>query len=204
MEQKDIYLTPTYFIDSDSYTVLELAKVLTQKSKSLNDEAIKLFYWTRDEIRYDPYESFVSKRRAYKASAIIHAKKGWCIQKAVVLAALARARGIPTRLHFADIRNHQAPKKLIDNMGTDVFIYHGYAELFINYKWVKVTPAFNKELCDKFQLKIVEFDGDNDAILPEFTNNGEKYIEYLVDRGFEADLPLKKIFLAFFDYYFSK
>ena len=30
-------------------------------------------------------------------------------------------------------------------MGTDLFVYHGYAELFLDGKWVKATPAFNVE-----------------------------------------------------------
>ncbi len=201
MEDLSVYLEPTYFIDSDSEYIKNLAQKITQNAKNKKKKAIKIFYWTRDTIYYDPYESFASRKSWYKASNTAKRGKGWCVQKAVVLTALGRALGIPSRLHFADIRNYKISEKQKNIMHTDVFIYHGFTELFMDGKWVKLTPAFNKELCIKFNLPIVEFDGTNDAILSAYTLNGEKYIEYLADRGPEIDLPFKRIFKAFFEYY---
>ncbi|NHJ24503.1 MAG: transglutaminase family protein [Candidatus Lokiarchaeota archaeon] len=201
LEDLSVYLEPTYFIDSDSEYIKNLAQKITQNAKNKKKKAIKIFYWTRDTIYYDPYESFASRKSWYKASNTAKRGKGWCVQKAVVLTALGRALGIPSRLHFADIRNYKISEKQKNIMHTDVFIYHGFTELFMDGKWVKLTPAFNKELCIKFSLPIVEFDGTNDAILSAYTLNGEKYIEYLADRGPEIDLPFKRIFKAFFEYY---
>jgi transglutaminase-like putative cysteine protease len=201
LEDSSTYLEPTYFIDSDSKYIKKLAQEITQNTKNEKEEAVKIFYWTRDRIYYDPYESFSSRKSWYKASNTIRRGKGWCVQKAIVLAALGRAIGIPTRLHFADIRNHKISEKQKSIMHTDVFIYHGYTDLFIDDKWVKATPAFNKELCIKFNLPTVEFNGTNDAILSPHTLNGEKYIEYLDDRGSDIDLPFKKMFRAFLEFY---
>ncbi|MBY9004280.1 MAG: transglutaminase domain-containing protein [Candidatus Lokiarchaeota archaeon] len=194
------YLSPTYFIDSDSDLVSQTANNVIQDAIDQKEKAIKLFYWTRDKIKYDAY-SLSSSRRRYRASKIIQEGKGWCVQKAVLLTALARSINLPARLHFADIRNHQTPDKLKEIMGTDIFLYHGYTELYLHDKWVKVTPTFNKELCDKFGYKKVEFDGIHDAILPSTTLNGEKYIEYLNDRGTNQELPLKEINRTFSEYY---
>ncbi len=196
------YLKPTYFIDSDSKIVKNLSNKIVEKAdNNVIEKAKAIFYWTRDEILYDPYESLYSKRKRYKASYIITQKKGWCVQKACVLAALARALNIPSRLHFADIRNHTLPEKLMKRMGTNLFIYHGYTELLLNGAWIKATPAFNISLCEKFGLKTVEFDGINDGVLSETTLDGQKYIEYVKDREISVDLPLKKILRTFADYY---
>jgi len=196
----DKFLNPTYFINSDSDFVKKTANNIISNGVNKREKAIKLFYWTRDEIKYDAH-SLSSMRRRYKASAIIEKGQGWCVQKAVVLAALARVVDIPARLHFADIQNHQTPEKMKGKMGTDIFLYHGYTDLYLDGKWVKTTPAFNKELCDKFGYKTVEFDGIHDAILPSTTLNGEKYVEYLNDRGTDHELPFKEIFRTFYDYY---
>ena len=194
------YLQPTYFINSDSKIIINQARKIVQNEKENKEKAIKLFYWVRDEIRYDPY-TFSALKRDYKATKILERGKGWCVQKAILLTALGRAAGIPSRLHFADIRNHQITPKLKKEMGTDLFIFHGYNEFFLNNKWVKATCAFNKELGEKFNHKTVEFDGETDAILPEFTLDGKKHIEYIKDRGVTADLPLKKIFEVFTNIY---
>ena len=166
----DKFLNPTYFINSDSDFVKKTANTIISNGVNKREKAIKLFYWTRDEIKYETHSSFSSIRRRYKASAIIEKGQGWCVQKAVVLAALARAVDIPARLHFADIQNHQTPEKMIGKMGTNIFLYHGYTDLYIDGKWVKATPAFNKELCTKFGYKAVEFDGIHDAIPVSYTH----------------------------------
>jgi transglutaminase-like putative cysteine protease len=197
---KDEYLKSTYFIDCNNPIILEIVKKLKNNSNNI-ENAQRIFYFTRDQILYNPYESFTSRRVKYKASNIAKAGKGWCVQKASVLAALARAIKIPSRLHFADIRNHQITDKLLEVMQTDIFVFHGYTELFLNGKWVKATPAFNIELCEKFNYRPVEFDGIHDAILPTKTIDGEKHIEYIRDRGIYSDFPFKKMFKVLHEYY---
>lgn len=194
------YLNSTYFIDSDSDLVRNTAEKIIKDAIDQKEKVKKLFYWTRDKIKYDAY-SLSSARRRYKASRIIQEKKGWCVQKAVLITALARSIDIPAKLHFADIRNHQIPNKLKEIIGTDIFLYHGYAELYLDDKWVKLTPTFNKELCHKFGFRTVEFDGIHDATLPSTTLNGERYIEYLNDRGTNHELPFKHINRTFYEFY---
>ena len=195
LKNREEYLLSTYFIDAESEIITNCANELVKEQENDVEKAKAIFYWTRDKIFYDPY-SFSPSKGDYKASRIVKKGKGWCVQKAVVLAALARAIGIPARLHFADIRNFQITLKLKEEMGTDLFLFHGYTELYLN-KWVKATPAFNIELCQKFGHRTVEFDGVNDAILSTKTLKGERHIEYLKDRGAYADLPFEEIFDVF-------
>lgn len=199
-DSMETYLRSTYFLDLDSKTVRELAQSLTSTERTDTDNAVSLFYWVRDKIQYDVYN--VSHDPAdFKASAVIKKKSGWCVPKAVVLAALVRAAGIPSRLHFADIQNFQITDKTREMLKTDIFYYHGYTEIYLDKKWMKATPAFNIELCEKMGHKVVAFDGVSHGMLPAMTHDGKKHIEYLNDRGVSADLPLDEMFLFFQEKY---
>jgi hypothetical protein len=61
---------------------------------------------------------------------------------------------------------------------------------------VKATPAFNSELCTRFGVPPIEFDGRSDALLHPFSADGSRYMEYGRDRGVFADLPLDEILAA--------
>jgi len=195
-----LYLKPTSVIDSNSKVIQEKATSLTEKYSSQREKARELFYFVRDRIKYNPYLA-LSSIEDYRASKTLQRGEGFCIQKAVVLTALARAVGIPARLGFADIRNHLAPKELTELMGTNIFFYHGYSELWLNNKWVKATPAFNIEMCNKFDIRPVEFDGSRDAVFHERNKRGEIHIEYLKYHGTFADLPFREIKQVFIEKY---
>src|SRR5574341_322846 len=64
--------------------------------------------------------------------------------------AVARVVGIPARVGYADVRNHLSTPKLRELVGGDLFVWHGYAELHLEGRWVKATPAFNLTLCERF------------------------------------------------------
>jgi hypothetical protein len=86
-------------------------------------------------------------------------------------------------------------------MGTDVFVYHGYSELWLDGRWVKVSSAFNKELCERFGTKVLEFDGEHDALMHPFDESGNRHMEYVNRRGSFADLPFDEIMRAFDEVY---
>ncbi|MBF0411611.1 MAG: transglutaminase family protein [Desulfamplus sp.] len=187
-----IYLQPTYFMDYDIPEVAQFARIRCSSRDSDKQKAIALYYAVRDEIRYDPYD-FKNDRVNFKASSTLKKMSGYCVAKAVLLAAVARFEGIPARLGFADVKNHISTSRLRTLMQTDVFMYHGYVELFFNNKWVKATPAFNLTLCTHFNIKPLEFDGVNDSLFHQFDTKGNRHMEYLADRGHFADLPFDQI-----------
>ena len=195
----DLYLKPTFLIDSDSEVVKKKATLLAEKYSSQRGKAKALFYFVRDEIKYNP--SPPHSVEDYRASKTLQRREGYCVQKAVVLTAFARAVGIPARLGFADIKNHLAPKDLVEIMGTNMFVYHGYSELWLNNGWVKATPAFNIGMCNKFDLEPVEFDGVTHAVFHERNKKGELHIEYIKYHGTYADLPFEEIMQAFINKY---
>lgn len=194
------YLAATWFIDCHSPAVRHRAEHATAGAASDEERAVRLFYAVRDGIRYDPY-SVTSDPHDYRASTVLERRGAYCIPKAVALTALARAVGIPARLGFADVRNHLASEKLLAQLGTDLFVFHSFAEFRLADRWVKATPAFNIALCERFGVRPLEFDGRSDALFHEYSADGRLHMEYVAARGSFADLPFEKIMKAFTAYY---
>ncbi len=189
------YLSPTYYIDSDNPKIIEFARLNSDPGKSEIENAIQLYYAVRDGLRYDPY-SIEPHMESMKASSVLQKGRGYCVAKAVLLAACARSQKIPARLGFADVQNHLNTERLKELMGTNIFTYHGYTELFLNNKWIKATPAFNLELCTNFNVKPLEFDGTTDSIFHPFDKKGNKHMEYVKDHGTFSDLPWDTLLTA--------
>lgn len=187
-----IYLTPSATIDSDHPAVRRFVADSIGAATGSAEKARRLYYAVRDGIRYDPYAIDLTVS-ALRASTTLARGRGWCVPKAVLLAAACRAVGIPARLGFADVRNHLSTARMRAQMQTDVFFWHGYTALYLNEAWVKATPAFNIELCEKFALKALEFDGTSDAIYHPFDLNGNRHMEYLAYRGEFRDVPIDRI-----------
>ncbi len=188
-----IFLNPTTIIDSDHPRVQDLADTLTKSvGTSQIEQAKALFYWVRDEIRYDPYTAFYRPEH-FRASDVIERGRGFCIPKASLLCALGRACGIPSRVGFATVRNHLATRELIDMLGCDLFSWHGFVEFYLNEQWFKATPTFNIELCRKFNVRPLDFNGQEDSIFHEYSQDKKKFMEYVEFLGVYADIPVNKI-----------
>lgn len=183
------YLTPTSIINSDHRTIIDHAMKTIGETKDTIQRAIKLYYAVRDGIWYDPYYPFYLPEH-YRASNVLKTGRGYCVCKASLLCALGRACGIPSRIHFADVRNHLATKQLIEFLGNDLFVYHGMTEFYLDGRWVKSTPAFNKELCERHKVAPLEFNGREDSIFQPYNLTKKKYMEYVADHGTYADIPV--------------
>jgi transglutaminase-like putative cysteine protease len=194
------YLRPTGFIDSEDPDVMAFARRVVGPRANVVPKAIALFYAVRDEFRYDPYRIDLTPA-ALRASAVLQRGFGFCIPKAILLAAAGRAQGIPTRLGFADVKNHISSERLRRAMKTDLFVFHGYTEFLLEGKWVKATPAFNASLCERFNVAPLEFDGRHDALLQQSDREGNAYMEYVRDRGQFADLPYDEMLATFEEHY---
>lgn len=192
MGNMDVYLQATPDIDCDHSSIRQLSEHLTQNCRTPNEKAVSLFYYVRDKCHYNMYAT-TGDRSAYRSSAILKSGQGWCLQKAILLASLGRAAGIPSRLILVAIRNHKSPPEAVELMGGNVFFPHAYNHFFLNGHWVKAAATFDREICERIQVPVVEFDGLHDAILPDRDLNGQPYIDYLEEYGYFADLPWEMI-----------
>ena len=164
---QELFLRPTLTINFDSHIVNAFIRGNSQEDAPVTERIISLYYAVRDQIRYDPYTPS-DQLSDFSASRTLELMRGWCVPKSILYAACCRALGVPARLGYADVRNHLSTENLRRQMGTDIFYWHGYTDVYLNDKWVKATPVFNIELCDRFRLKPLEFDGFEDSIYHPF------------------------------------
>ena len=190
-EDLELYTLPTYFIDSNNKEIIALANSLTKGIENSVEQAKVLFYYVRDTFSYYTYDISL-KHKSLKASTILlreGKKRGFCIEKSILFAALCRVKNIPNRLVFCNVKNHIAVEDIIKLLGTDLLVFHGYNEVFVNNKWVKCTVAFNKELCDKLNVNTLEFDGVNDYIFQEYDKEGGTFMTYEKEYGSFHEFP---------------
>src|SRR5471030_704822 len=124
------YLIAGVFIDSDSPQVIAFAKQVTAGARDQCEAALRLYTAIRDGIIYDPYVDFANPSN-YRASSVLAAGRAFCIGKSALLAASARAVGIPARVGYADVRNHLTSPRFYEKAKTDRFIWHSYT----NFTW---------------------------------------------------------------------
>ncbi len=189
------YLQETPFIDISSQTLREQTQKLVTEIIDPREQIKAIFFFVRDEIKYNPYTSFFHPED-YTASKVLKRGEGFCIPKASLFTAMMRILKIPAKLYFADIKNYKAPKKLTDIMG-NLFIFHCYCGVWIDDRWIKLAPTFNRDMFTKIGVEANDFDGFHDAILPATNLNGEVFVEYVKDRGENHDIPYKEIIAAF-------
>ncbi len=192
-------LAPAAMVDSDHPLVSDFAARHAHGADD-RERAVSLYYAVRDGLRYDPYRIDLSAH-GMKGSTALAQGLGWCVPKAAALAAVCRAAGIAARVGYADVRNHLSTERMRRNMGSDLFVWHGYTDIWLDGSWVKATPAFNIELCDRFGLLPLDFDGRADSIYHPFDKAGNRHMEYVTMHGAFDDVPLQRIVEAFAIHY---
>ncbi len=187
----------TYTVENSNFDyshlhIQQLLHTVSPDYKTLSDKdfAIKAYLYVRDTWDYFPYR-FSLFEKDWKASKICQLEKGHCLDKAIIMISLLRARNIPARLGLAKVKNHIGVDEIVKKFGNDVLVPHGYVEVFLNNKWVKATPAFNTSLCEKLGVDVLEFDGENDSLFQPFDQSGShSFMEYLEDYGTFDHVPL--------------
>jgi transglutaminase-like putative cysteine protease len=183
------YLSPTYFFDYESDEIQAFIAEYKDTPLSKKEIAKQLYVKVRDTWRYDPYTLSFSEEK-YRASDIAKRSKGHCIDKSIVLIASLRALGIPARIHLAKVKNHIGVERLLEKFGSNELTNHGMVDAYIHDKWLKLSPAFNASMCALFNVAPVDFDGENDAVLQAYNEEGSLFMEYLEDYGHFEDVPV--------------
>jgi transglutaminase-like putative cysteine protease len=183
-----VYLEGTFFFETQKKEIHLFNEKVILPTMNDVEKAIALYQAVRDGWMYNAYGIHLEKEKL-KSSTIFKNKEGHCLDKAILLITSCRAAHIPARLGLAKIQNHIAVEKFVTIMNTNILTPHAYVELFLDNKWVKATPAFNKSLCKKLNILPLEFDGLNDSIFQQYNSEGSKFMEYLEDYGSFEDVP---------------
>lgn len=188
-------LAPTAFLDFDHPDVAAFVREHTAGLQERSERITALYLAVRDSFRYDPYR-IDFRPEGLRASNLVRRNHGYCVEKAVLLAACFRAIGIPARLFFGDVKNHIGVDRFTRIVGTERLIFHGATEMWTGHAWVKATPAFNRELCAMLNVPPLEFDGTADSMFQAYDRAGGQFMEYLHEYGSFDDMPYDQFILA--------
>jgi transglutaminase-like putative cysteine protease len=184
------YLEPTYYLDFENKAIQNIIAEFNDQSVSDKQKTIGLYLKVRDGWKYDPYCISISKEK-FRASTIAEKSTGNCVEKSILLIAGLRGLGIPARLHLGKVKNHIAVERLTEKFGSNELTPHGMVNVYLNEKWLKMSPAFNESLCVKFKVAPLDFDGENDSFLQQYNREGSLFMEYIEDYGFFEDVPVE-------------
>lgn len=194
------YLRSTYCFDFENPVIQDIIHEMKQPNFSAKEKAMKIYLKIRDGWRYNPYHISIDKE-SYKASTIAKREDAHCLEKAILLIACLRGLGIPARLHLVKVKNHIGIERLLEKFGTNEMSPHGMVDICLNDKWLKVSPAFNAELCEWYNVPPLDFDGENDSVFQQYDKEGNIFMEYVEDYGHFEDVPAEFIFNNFRENY---
>jgi hypothetical protein len=124
---------------SDNPGIVVRSKAIAGEEKDPAKVAARLAQWVSKEIRGDVTDCQSPLETLQKGS-------GNCQSHARLYTSLARAAGIPTR--FVSGVMYQG----------EGFLYHSWAESYLNGKWIPIDPTFNEVPADLTHIKLVEGD----------------------------------------------
>lgn len=181
-------LAPTELVDCDHAAIRNKAAELCQGLATPVDKARALFTFVRDEIVYD-FAPMLTCRADWKASHTLALGNGFCQQKAVLLAALARAAGIPALICFQHIRDYMLTGRFTEFLGDNSLSYHGLSALYLDGRWLRMDATLDRALCERRRYVLVEFTPQADALLPATDRDGNPHFDILEDLGCFGDVP---------------
>ncbi len=137
------YVKASVFISSDDAEVAQMAAEAAEKETHPYKLAEKLCHKVSNTIKYkDLGTAFAT------AAEVCRSKEGDCTEHGVLLAALGRSRGIPTRvvtglLYVARVGEQR-----------DVLGFHMWTQYWINGKWVDLDSAWNQVEVDATHIAL--------------------------------------------------
>lgn len=138
------YLQPAERIESSAPQIVQRAASLTKDRGSVQEKISSLVNWTAAWLEDSIDDSGSAVNTLEKRS-------GNCQSHARLYTALARASGIPTRFVSGLMTQ--------DGKG---FLYHSWAESWVDGRWHAVDPTFNQPTADASHLALFEGDGTAD------------------------------------------
>jgi len=201
----DRWLRPTEFLDYETPGLRRFVEtVVADVPATPAARAEALFYAVRDGIFYEVYGADMS-RDGLRASAVLEAGQGFCVQKSVLFAAATRAVGIPSKIVVTEVRNHLASERLRAMVGGEVFV-HVLNAVHLGGRWIRTTPVFNKMLCTLYGMSTLDFDPTKDSQHHPFDRDNHRTMEFLREHGEFDDLPyewllglMRRVHPAMFD-----
>ncbi|HWP67551.1 MAG TPA: transglutaminase-like domain-containing protein [Candidatus Limnocylindria bacterium] len=131
------YLAPAPFIESDDPEIVAAARAAVGDETDPVRRAHRLVRWVSRNLEQTPSVTMPSARQ------VLRARRGDCNEHAVLLAAMARAAGLPARVVVGAV--------YVD----DGFYYHAWTEIWLG-AWVSADAVFAQLPADATHVKLME------------------------------------------------
>jgi hypothetical protein len=131
------WIAPSPFIESDDPAIVSRARAIAGGDGDPVARARRLLAWVHGHITPEPALTMPS------ATEVLRTRRGDCNEYAVLLAALARAAGVPARVVAGLVHTGNG------------FAWHAWNELWIG-GWVSADAVFNQLPADATHVKLVE------------------------------------------------
>lgn len=122
-EKNREYLEPNAYIQSDEFQLRDLVRDLIAGEKDLFQAVLKLERWVSDNMTFDLGIALAP------SSEIFQNRRGTCVGYATLLAAMARAAGIPSRVVLGYV------------YALGMFGGHAWTEVLIGDSWIPMDAA---------------------------------------------------------------
>ena len=160
------FLESNVYLDSSDPLIEDLAEKAKGKGKGIAEIAKSLTTFVH---RYVASKNFSVGFAS--ASEVARNREGDCTEHSILLAAMGRAVGIPSRVATGLVYT----KRFQDRR--DVLVYHMWTQFFVDGKWINYDSALGYESCpaDRILLAVSSLKGEDliESMLPvmEFIQN---------------------------------
>lgn len=141
------YLMPSHVIPCTHQRISQLAREIVSEENEAYKQILLLLEWIYENIEKDPVDVFT-------ALDVLENKKAECQGHTFLFSAFSRALGIPTRVVNGIVYSDEFKG----------FLYHTWAESFINEHWIAVDPTFWQMPADATHIKLIEGENISDLL----------------------------------------
>ncbi len=141
------YLEPNEITQSDSDTIRKLAHSVVGQERDAWTCARALLDWVHNNLK-----RVKSEPRPISALEVLQQGEGDCSEHAVLLAALAKAAGIPPRIVIGLVYTNGA------------YSYHEWNELYVG-EWVQMDPSWGRYTIGAGHVRLAGGPADREAML---------------------------------------
>ena len=159
------FLSPSAYLDIDDFLIQKLAKKGKGKARTQREIAKKLTQFVNRYVSGKNYGGGFAT-----ASEVARNKEGDCTEHSMLLAALGRVLGIPTRVATGLVYADEFEGK------KDVLVYHMWTQFYLEDQWVNLDAALGLVKCpaDRITFTVDSMHEDTmDSVIPvmELINN---------------------------------
>lgn len=137
-EESAACLASDLFIQADSPKIIDQADAIVGNTAAPWEKAVLIFQWVYENITKENVLSVPS------ALDVLTQKTGDCNEHAVLMAALTRAVGVPTRVVIG----------LAWSKTMQAFGYHAWVEVYVG-QWIAMDPTFGEKTASPTHIKLL-------------------------------------------------